>query len=352
MKALTSFGEMREIENLNVSIICDLHSSFPCMQDAIHLSNKLKNRLYDTANDLEMGKSFATINHLKILVENVSKDKHFLTHTDVSGSDQSRDKMNFDSTRKIAKDAVIDLLQEHVKGSEGTVSYLKLIRSVIRAYIDVDTPPLIRLFNAYYGVSFVRRWRNDIQGAAFDNFVTSNIWTCMELNFSFLLDLVLKGNSHLILIWNSQTCEELFRSLRSLTSFGLTEINFTLLEALEKINRVKKIHDIAFELRDTFELSENVKKKSDILLQNSIVENKPSIEACREILNEASQEAEEECKLLKMTNFSEVNPQKYLKKVRLTKPQEQSMNNTECEEQNDVTKIKDIWFVEEYSGKN
>ena len=89
----------------------------------------------------------------------------------------------------------------------------------------------------------------------------------MEINYAFILNSVMKGVGHFAIIWNLQTCEELFRTLRSLTSSGLTEINFSILEALEMINRVKLIQNIAFDLRDEFQLTENITSNTSELMR-------------------------------------------------------------------------------------
>ncbi|KAL7046017.1 hypothetical protein ACKWTF_002443 [Chironomus riparius] len=195
--------------------------------------------------------------------KDISKNDHCLTISDVDSNDSTRDKMNTQSTRKICSSNIIDLLRCKISGSEGTCAYLQLILSIYKAYIEKETDPLNRLYHAYYAVSFIRRWRTDLDNKSCGDFLTSNVWTCVELNFVFLLSLILKGLGHIMIIWNSQPCEELFRTWRSLSSFGLTEINFSSLEVLEKINRIQILHDIAFDLRENFVLPENEKIKSD-----------------------------------------------------------------------------------------
>ncbi|KAL7014186.1 hypothetical protein ACKWTF_015791 [Chironomus riparius] len=244
--------------------------------------------------------------------KDISKNDHCLTISDVDSNDSTRDKMNTQSTRKICSSNIIDLLRSKMSGSEGTCAYLQLILSIYKAYIEKETDPLNRLYHAYYAVSFIRRWRTDLDNKSCGDFITSNVWTCVELNFVFLLSLILKELGHIIIIWNSQPCEELFRTLRSLSSFGLTEINFSSLEVLEKINRIQILHDIAFDLRENFVLPENEKIKSDSLISNDVPVYYPSIEECKTVLDKASKDAEQMCKTLKMKKIEECNPEMYL----------------------------------------
>lgn len=353
MKALTNFGTKVTIDELNVSVICNQDSNIKCMQDSIHLANKLKNRLYDTAIDLKIGNYYATVNHLKMLIDSqdLSRSDHMLTYTDVNAGDTTHDKMNFDSTKKICTENIINLLQKFVEGSNGTVFYLRIIQSVFKAYIDPSTPLRLRLYFAFFSVSCIRRWRNSVDKGSSDSFVTTNVWTSLELNFAAILNLILNGQGHLSLIWNSQTCEELFRTLRSLTSSGLTEINFTLLEALEKMNRVKKIQQIAYDLREDFVLTENIKIKSDQSYFSSVSSANLSIEECREVLEEASNDAKKECESIGMKNVNEADPKIFLKPIRISTCHNSSIQTDESDDEStSIAKVQNFTFVDETSG--
>jgi len=353
MKSLSSFGRTKFIDDLNINLICDLDSEIKCMQDNIHLANKLKNRLFDSANNLEIGNFCASINHVRMMLDdpNLSINDHLLVSSDVNTNDNTRDKMNYESTKKICSDEVIKILSEKIEGSEGTVAYIKVIRSVLKAYIELDIDPLTRLYYAYFGLSFIRRWKNDLEYINEDNFVTSNVWTCMELNFASLLNLVLKGQGQMVLIWNSQSCEELFRSLRSISTFGLTEINFSLLEGLEKINRVHKIQVLSNKLKDIFQLPENLEKKSDRSVLRNMKMEQPSREDCKVILEKASNDAMELCKSLKMKNFAECDPSLYLNSAQASRKKKDDLTNIESEKETNVLKIKNMFFIDDSSGK-
>jgi len=350
MKTLSGFGTPNYLPELGVNLMCNLNSRYQFMQDSYHLGNKLKNRLFDTTIDLELGQFVASVNHLKMLVNNpeVSKEEHCLTISDIDSNDSTRDKMNTKSTQKICTSKVIELLKSKVNGSEGTCAYLQLILSIYKAYIEKETDPLDRLYHAYYVVSFIRRWKTDLGSQSNADFLTSNSWTCIELNFVFLLSLIMNGQGHKIVIFNSQPCEELFRTLRSLSSFGLTEINFSLLEVLEKINRIQILHDIAHDLRENFVLPENEKMKSDVYNSIDVPVYFPRIEECKTTIVRASKDAENICKTLKMKKFTECDPQGWLKPS-VSGTSNQQIQNEEVQSEG-VVQIKNMHFLEEQSG--
>lgn len=354
MKTLCSFGKTTYIADLEINVICDIDCDMQSMQDNIHLANKLKNRLFDSANNLEIGDFCASINHVKMILEDptLTINDHHLVSSDVNTNDCTRDKMNFSSTRKICSDDVAAILADRIEGSEGTVAYLKIIRSVLKAYVESDVDPLIRLYHAFFGLSLVRRWRNDLEYTIKeDSFVTSNVWTCLEINFASLLCLTLKGQGHLVVIWNSQSCEELFRSLRSISTFGLTEINFSLLEALEKINRVHKIQVLSHELKNIFQLPENIEKRLDRSVLNNIKIEQPSRKECKEILQKASNDAMELCKSLKMKTYTECDPSLYLNPTQASHRKTKVCSNIEIDQESAILKVKNMYFIDESSGK-
>lgn len=72
--------------------------------------------------------------------------------------------------------------------------------------------PRIRLYDAVFVISVTRQWIADLKrkGLSYNHFMTKHCWECMELNLVFLLQLILEGNSHLIVVCNSQPCERTF----------------------------------------------------------------------------------------------------------------------------------------------
>lgn len=103
---------------------------------------------------------------------------------------------------------------------------------------------------------FLRIWRQFISTSSVfklqDNFITSNSYTCIELNVHNPVLLIKQfrdqNNGELSLppIFDSQTCEKAFRQFRSMGSMEFTKINFTLYDLLHMISRVEVQNEIAY----------------------------------------------------------------------------------------------------------
>lgn len=313
MKCFVEFGKNNFYPGLTCPLLCNINTFIKVIQDTIHLLNKLKTRLMDSANCLQIGNFVATINFLRILVNhpNLSKNDHWLSNTDVGAFDSTKDKMNSRATEKICEQRVIDLLKKYIVGSDGTVAYLSVMRCIINAFMEPTTHPIDRLYNAFFALLFIRVWRENIKEKEKDNFITNNTWSCLELNCAFLYKLVLDGKGHLILICNSQPCEEIFRVFRSMSHHQETRINFNMMEALEKINRIEKLRDICYELRNHFELEENNSMKSDTLNKNVPKYENPDIVECHQRITKAREDVMALCDKLGMTKLIECNPEKH-----------------------------------------
>lgn len=79
-----------------------------------------------------------------------------------------------------------------------------------------------------------------------DHFITNNVYVCVELNGHLLINIVYNVIQGLfppesLRIWmtGSQSCEQLFRILRSMTPTFSTIVNFTLKGVLEKIHKLQ-----------------------------------------------------------------------------------------------------------------
>ena len=225
----------------------------PAIQDSLHLANKLKNKIFDASSQIIMGKFIATNSHLQMLLDlpNICKYDHLLTQTDIA-SDRSHDKMNTAATAKICKQFVIDLLKQHVPGSEGTQLFLTLIQYLLTAFVEYEIEPRNRLFKGIFVSSVCRRWIEQLksEGKTIDNMITKHCFECIELNICFLLQLVQEGNSHLIPICCSQACEEDFRIFRSLSTLESTQVNFTFSELLSKLKRLQMIQETMCSLKE------------------------------------------------------------------------------------------------------
>lgn len=243
MKLLLKFGFMQFTSGM--VFLYDINGPFACIQDIIHLLNKLKIQLFDDENSFWLGNFLATGKHLFQLVEHeeFSKLDHGLTLSDVVHKDLTKDKMNFSSTEKICSWRVIKVLKT-ISGTEGTIEYLKVMRYIIEAFIDPCTMAHDRLKKAFYALHFFRSWKSNLEvkkTKAKNFFISKNCAESIEINSGFIARLAKQGRVNLVINCSSQPCESFFRNLRSLSSSGLTEINFTMHECMRKIEKLQII---------------------------------------------------------------------------------------------------------------
>lgn len=226
------------------------------MQDVVHIGTKLRNRLLKPSIVLLFGKKIASISHLKILLNTVSKDVHGLVYSDICPDDRQ----NYGSLQKIMQPKVRQALFDHVIGSEGTIEYIRLCHEITSSLYDNDLPPLERIFRIWRATFFLRACRlflvrsneNCEKFEVSQNFITQNAYACIELNAKNLIILMKKlrdaemSEFFLPVLFNSQPCEETFRKMRSMGTTNFTKINFTLLELMHLIKRVEIMNDIMF----------------------------------------------------------------------------------------------------------
>ena len=93
-----------------------------------------------------------------------------------------------------------------------------------------------------------RVWLANQRLAEADHFVTNNAYMCVELNAHLLTNTiwnVIKGifPPECLRVWKSgsQSCEQLFRNLRSMTPTLSTIVNFSLKGMVEKIRKIQFI---------------------------------------------------------------------------------------------------------------
>lgn len=199
-----------------------------------------------------MGSFDVSIEHLKWLVKNVQKSVHGLSQMDVCPIDR----MDFDSFTKVTDDRVLEALREHVKNSDATIQYLKIARDVTNCFLSYDLEPLDRIFKISHGTFFMRIWRQSILSSKSytltENFITSNAYVSLELNCRNLIDLIkkfrdLKKNEYFLPpLFDSQSCEKMFRTFRSMGTAQYTKINFSLYELLHMIGRIEVQQEIAY----------------------------------------------------------------------------------------------------------
>lgn len=182
----------------NVLMNLDREQIISFVQDIIHLATKLRNRCLKFSIMLPMGDKLVSVSHLKMLLQNASKDTHCLVTSDIN----PYDRQNYASFENITEYRVLKALEKYVPDSEATVTYLKLSRSVVQAYNSVDLSPLERIYSIFHALYFFRAWKKwmkaqmDEDGCPLynveDNFITSNAFDCLELNAYSMLNLITK----------------------------------------------------------------------------------------------------------------------------------------------------------------
>jgi len=92
-----------------------------------------------------------------------------------------------------------------------------------------------------------------------NNFITSNTYACIELNARSLILLVKKFRDssfclrpYMFVPWrfSSQTCEELFRTTRSMTSTYSTVVNFSMNDILKRLTRIELLNSVQNDLHE------------------------------------------------------------------------------------------------------
>lgn len=218
------------------------------LQDITHVGTKLRNLLLRVSIFLPFGNSVISVSFLKFLISNVAKDIHGLSKSDIL----PEDRQNFKSLEKIMEDRVIEALRKYVPGSEATILYITICKYVTTSFLDPQMEPIERIYRMWYVVYLLRIWRRYIESSKHynlsDNFLTTNCYTCIELNAIELIRLIIASSEHPELflpnLFDSQPCERTFRQMRSMGTVNFTKINFTLMELLHMIERVELLNDI------------------------------------------------------------------------------------------------------------
>uniref|UniRef100_A0A1X7USD2 PHD-type domain-containing protein n=1 Tax=Amphimedon queenslandica TaxID=400682 RepID=A0A1X7USD2_AMPQE len=218
------------------------------VQDMVHIGVKMKSRLLKPSIILPMGHFIATPAHLHILVTLYGKEVHGIRQKDLD----HKDKQNFAAVEHLIK---CSKHLSNIPDAIATKCYLELIDSAINSYLDKSFTPKKRLSEIWFATFFLRYWRQWIMlHRSFtikDNFITSNCYTCIEINAHSLLSyiIMLRNDNYspehfTPYIMGSQSCEKLFRSLRSMSSTFSTVINFSMLGLLERLHKLVIKEDI------------------------------------------------------------------------------------------------------------
>lgn len=271
------------------------------VQDTIHIATKMRNfllRFSYNKHVLPLGKYFITLDHLHFVRENFSKDQHELTITTLNPIDRQ----NFQSARKMFDVKVLKLLKKHVKNSDATVQYLKIMRDVVEAYMDRNLTPLQRIRKIWVSLFLVRIWYSFIvskpEYTLRNNFLTNNCYSCIEINAHSLILIILylrkieKPQLFMPFLFHSQGCESTFRQLRSMSSTFSTVTNCTVKEAIARISKIQLQNEIMHTTSSNF-VYPRLNKTSNV--DSKIIHQLPSpldifneIVLCQKIANETA----------------------------------------------------------------
>lgn len=293
---------MRSQMQLNDKILFDdvLHIA-SYVQDTIHKVLKLRNKLLKISVHLPMGNKQVSVTHLKLLINNTSKDVHGLVLKDICPDDRQ----NFRSLEKTMESRVLQALNAKVPDSQATIMYLKLCSYIESAMDDLEMIPIERIRRLWFVVFFLRIWRKWIINSSKnrnsttkytlkDNWITANAYQCIEINCHSIIHVMRKmreaGEDDLFLpfLFNSQTCEQSFRQLRSMTSMNWTKINFSILELSHMIGRLELQNDIIyFKLADVDIEFPRIARKSGKFKHHPL----PSDQEIKSVVEQAKKQA-------------------------------------------------------------
>lgn len=269
------------------------------IQDMIHILTKLRNRMLRASAIVPLGNGVVCKSFLKYLLENVSKDKHCITSTDID----PKDRQNSESAAKICSTRTQNCLTQYVPGSKSTVLYLKMMNAVTDSMLNVDMDIRDRVSNMWYGLFVLRIWRswlhkfekpkkskkntqasgqpsNDTTIYSLqENFISTNAYTCIEINAHSLVLLITKlralNRPDLMLthLLGSQSCESTFRLLRSMTTTQSTVINFNMLEMIHRLRRIELQSEIMSSVPVDIKFPRVHRKKTSAKLNNAFPSN-------------------------------------------------------------------------------
>lgn len=221
---------------------------FP-MQDQPHIGTKLRNRALDDKIQLKIGKHDVSKKHLFALLDEATRDQHGIFRSDI----ENHDKMNFNSVQRMSDPKVIELLKQHVDGSDGTIMYLNLMNRVLRSFLDFSLTPLERIYNIWYVVFLLRMWKKEIveKKLKTENYITNNTYICIEVNAHSLVSIILylKANrlDQLFLphLMSSQASDFFFREYRSMSSMGNSFTTTSVMEMIQRCERIALMNEIS-----------------------------------------------------------------------------------------------------------
>ena len=142
---------------------------------------------------------------------------------------------------------------EDIDGSQATRIYLRLLRSIMIAYVEHNTPIIDRIYHNWFGVFLCHIWqtwlhvvdKEEIYEFHFDEtinnlFITTPAHFSIEINAHSLLGICLLVTQQKLLEsalsisnYHSQSCEPTFRLTRSMSGSFSCIVNFTIEQFLK-----------------------------------------------------------------------------------------------------------------------
>jgi len=275
-KSLQNFGN--DYEFCGFPLAASLHNDIMSTQDSLHLLKKLKASLYDHCDLLRMGNFYATLGHLVIIFKNFDKNRHNLRVSDIDPSDL----MNYSVLDKILTDNIQDLLRT-VKNSDATIIFLEIMQGIKKAYVQEDVAVKDRLFCASWTLHLVRLWKTSLikNKIPMKHFISSNSYECLELNYVFLIKLIISNKGDSIHFLNSQIVEGFFRKLRSYSGVEDLVVGSSMKGVLTRIQKIQIEEKLVYDMNHKYDFPKQQKKNVQRSDFHSTITNEEVIETLK-----------------------------------------------------------------------
>lgn len=235
----------------NADFVANMSQYVP-IQDMEHIGTKMRNGMI--RKKFIFGENVISIEHVMNLTREFDKAQHKLCPSTVIPSD----KMNVESVLRICDEKVISLLSqvEDKESCKGTILYLEIMSKILRSFLDMRLKHLERIRYLWFSNFILRIWRESVIAhqdyTLKHNFISNNCYSCVEINCHSLVILMcymkqrnLDNLFHLELL-GSQSCESIFRQIRSLSSTYSTVTNANLFEIIHKMSKIELQNEIAY----------------------------------------------------------------------------------------------------------
>lgn len=228
----------------------ELYTNLITIQDILHILTKLRNALMNVNSSLVLGNYAISPAFLINIIRDRPKGEHNLVMGDVV----LKDKMNVTSALKLFSHEVIELLEEyHPQEGKGLILFLTLMKYVYQSFESKELSVEERIYQIWFSVFVVRIWKKKHNAS---DFISLNAYTCIEINAHMLIAVYvqLRNDNQLEYfqpwLFSSQTCENFFRTARSMTTTESTVINFTPYQFLHRIKRMQQIKELSNKFND------------------------------------------------------------------------------------------------------